>query len=138
MLSIAEKVLFLKSVALFAELPGRELASVAAVARERDFAANKVIMEEGKAGGSLYLVVEGEALVSRDGKELARRSSGECIGEISVLDDEPRTATVIACNNMVVLEVMREDLDSLLAERPEIARGIIRTLVKKLAEASSS
>ena len=138
MISIAEKVLFLKSVALFSDLPGRELASVADVARERDFAAGEVMIEEGMPGGSLFLIVEGEAIVTRAGEELARRSSGDCIGEISVLDSEPRTATVTACVDMVVLEVMREDLDSLRAERPEVARGIIRTLVKKLAEASRS
>ena len=137
MLSMGERVLFLKGVALFADLPGRELTQVAEVARLRTFSANAVLMREGEIGDFLYLIVEGEASVSAEAREVARRGCKDCIGELSVLDAEPRTATVTALTDMVVLEVRRDDFRYLMAERAEVTRGIIRTLVRKLAEANA-
>jgi AAA family ATP:ADP antiporter len=137
MISTLEKVLFLKSIDLFSQIPGQHLTQVAKVAKEDTFEKNEPLMQQGEKGDYLYIIVEGEVKILVNGKEVARRGKKECLGEMSILDSEPRTATVVAASDVVLLKIEGEDFSDLLSEYGELAKGIIRILKKRLVEAET-
>ncbi len=136
MLSTIEKVLFLKSVDLFSQIPGEELAQIAEVVREVNFAKGEVIISQGDIGDRLYLIIDGKVKVMVDGRQVAELGERECFGEMSILDAEPRSASVIAESDVVLLELSQEDFYQMINERPEIAQGIIKVLTHRLREAN--
>ena len=136
MLSTIEKVLFLKSVDLFSQIPAEELAEVARIAREVSFEEGEVIIRKGDIGDKLYLIIDGEVKVMVNGREVACLKEKECFGEMSILDAEPRSATVVAKSDVVLLEMGQEDFYQLLLERPEIAQAVIKVLTRRLREAN--
>ena len=135
MRTIIEKVLFLKSVALFSHIPGGSLAKVAEIAREADFAAGDVIIRQGETGDSLYIILEGRVRVTAGGREVARLCEKECFGEMALLDSEPISATVTAETDVSLLTIGQEDFYELSAERAEISQGIITLLSRRLRNA---
>ena len=135
MLSTVEKVLFLKSVDLFSRIPGEDLAQVASIAQEITFEQGDTIIQEGEMGDSLFLMIEGQVLVHRQGKEITKLGERESFGEMALLDNEPRSASVTATTDVTCLKVERDDFYDLMSEKIEIAHGIIRTLTHRLREA---
>ena len=136
MISIVEKVLFLKSIDLFRALPSEELAQIAEIAEEQLLAAGDQVFAEGEPGDALYLIVEGKVKAHKGDKELARMAVRDVFGEISVLDSEPRSATVTAIEDAVLLKIGRDDFRDILSERPEIAMGVMKVLTRRLRETS--
>ena len=96
MLSTVEKVLFLKSVDLFSQIPGEDLAEVALIAREESCEPGEEVFSEGEDGDALYLVLSGKVRVHRGDRLLAVLGERECFGEMAILDAAPRSATVTA------------------------------------------
>jgi len=135
-ITTVEKVLFLKSIDLFRGLPGEELAQVAEIAEEVPVGSGDLVFSEGEAGDALYIVVEGRVLVHKGEKHLAELGERECFGEMSVLDSEPRSASVSAINESLLLKIGREDFKDILSERPEIALGIMKVLSRRLRESN--
>ncbi|MDP9242231.1 MAG: cyclic nucleotide-binding domain-containing protein, partial [Actinomycetota bacterium] len=141
-LSEMDRVLFLRKVSLFAELPPQDLTRVAAVARERTYADGETIAGEGEAGEELHIVVEGVVRVLRAGadpageSELARRLPGEVVGEMALITQQPRMASLVASGDVRTLEVGRADFEGVLRERPDTAIGVIRVLSQRLAESA--
>jgi CRP-like cAMP-binding protein len=131
-----EKVLFLKSVDLFARIPGEDLAQIAGIAQEISFEQGEMIIQEGEMGDSLFLIIEGKVGVHRLGKEITSLSERDAFGEMSLLDHEPRSASVTALTDATCLKVDREDFFELMSEKIEIAYGIIRVLTHRLREAN--
>ena len=136
MISTVEKVLFLKSVELFSQIPGEELAQIAGIAQEVHLERGELIIQEGEMGDSMFLIIEGEVMVHRLGKELTRLGERESFGEMALLDNEPRSATVSAVSDVTCLKVEREDFYELMSEKVEIGHGIIRMLTQRLREAN--
>jgi CRP/FNR family transcriptional regulator, cyclic AMP receptor protein len=134
MISTVEKVLFLKSIDLFRTLPSEELAQIAEIAEEQPLAAGDQVFAMGDPGDALYLIVEGKVKVHRDDRELVRLGERDVFGEMAVLDSEPRSASVTAVEEAVVLKIGRDDFRDILGERPEIAMGIIKVLIRRLRE----
>ncbi len=132
MISTVEKVLFLKSIDLFRLIPGEDLAQVASITEQCEFDAGESLITEGDLGDSLYLIIEGRVDVVKGGATIARLGPKECAGEMSILDSEPRSATVRASAPTVALRLGREEFDGLLEERIDIARGIIKVLCQRL------
>ena len=132
MITTVEKVLFLKSVDLFRGLPGEELATIAEIAEEQPFAAGEPVFTEGEPGDALYLVVEGAVKVHRGDKQLAQIGIREVFGEMAMLDSEPRSASVTALKDAVLLKIGRDEFRDVLQERPEIAIGVIQVLSRRL------
>jgi HEAT repeat protein len=136
MLLTVEKVLFLKSVSMFAGLEGEELAALADIAMEKNFAAGELLMEEGQLAHHLYVLVSGKVEIFRkiDSKEypLAVLGPKECFGEMAILDDEPRSASVRALEPSTVLKVDRESFRELIHERPQISFAIFKILSQRL------
>jgi CRP-like cAMP-binding protein len=131
-ISTVEKVLFLKSIDLFSQIPGEDLARVAMIASEVDFDPGESLMTEGEIGDSMYLILEGRVTVTKSGHDIAELGPRECVGEMAILDSEPRSATVRAFASTRALKVEREDFYELLDERMDIARGIIKVLCRRL------
>lgn len=137
MITTVEKVLFLKSIDLFRALPGEELAQIAEIAEEVPVGSGDVVFAEGDPGDALYIVVEGRVQVTKGEKKLAELGERECFGEMSVLDSEPRSATVAATMEALLLKIGREEFKDILGERPEIAAGIMKVLSRRLREANA-
>jgi CRP/FNR family cyclic AMP-dependent transcriptional regulator len=135
MLTTGEKVLFLKSIDLFSQIPGEDLAQVALIASEESRAAQEDIFAEGDAGDALFLVLEGKVRVHREARTIAELGERECFGEMAILDASPRSATVTAIEEVALLKIARDDFEELLQEKQAIAQGIIKVLTRRLREA---
>jgi len=136
MLTTVEKVLFLKSIDLFSQIPGEDLAQVALIASEEARETGEDIFVEGDLGDALYLLLEGKVRVHRQDRTIAELGERECFGEIAILDASPRSATVTALCDVVVLKIAREDFEELLQEKHAISQGVIRVLTRRLREAA--
>ena len=136
MLSTVEKVLFLKSIVLFSQLPGEDLTQVAQVSVEEAHEPGDEIFSEGEAGDALYLVLDGKVRVHKQDRVLAELGERECFGEMALLDAAPRSATVTALGETQLLKIAREDFQEIMSEKPEIAVGIIKVLTHRLRNAT--
>jgi CRP-like cAMP-binding protein len=135
MLTTVEKVLFLKSIDLFSQIPGEDLAQVALIATEENRETGEDIFVEGDVGDALYLVIEGLVRVHRQDKTIAELGERECFGEMAILDASPRSATVTALSDVLLLKISRDDFEELLQEKHAIGQGIIKVLTRRLREA---
>ena len=134
MLTTVEKVLFLKSIDLFSQIPGEDLAQVALIATEESRDAGEDVFSEGDVGDALYLVLEGRVRVHRQDTTIAELGERECFGEIAILDASTRTATVTTLAEVALLKIAREDFEELLQEKHAIAQGVIRVLTRRLRD----
>jgi HEAT repeat protein/MFS family permease len=142
-LSDMERVLFLRKVPLFADLPPQDLKRIAAIAKERTYVDDETIAGQGEPGEELHIVVEGEVRVLRDGPgearemELARRKPGDVVGEMALITQEPRMASVVASGDVRTLRVGRKEFEGVLRERPDTAIAVIRVLSQRLIESAA-
>lgn len=132
MLSILERVLILKDVPIFADSPDPILADVAALLDEVDAVPGEAIVRQGEPGDSLYVVVDGRVSVLDGAREIDTLGDREVFGEMSLLDPEPRVATVTAREPTRLLRLPRGQFIELVHERPEVTVAIMRVLVRRL------
>lgn len=130
----------LRHIPLFAHLRDADLECIQGFARERSYPKNNVIVFEEDPGDSLYVVLTGQVkvvLIGEDGREviLSTPSNGDFFGEMSLIDDEPRSAHVIAMEDSLLLVLRREDFHQCLAAMPGIAIGLLRAMCKRLRQA---
>ena len=142
-LSIMERILFLQRVPLFANLPPGELKQVAAIAYEHVFSEDDVIARQGEQGDEMYIIVDGEVRVLAElerGKteELALRGPGEYVGEMSIISQEPRMASLRAVGDVRMLCIGQKEFEGIIRERPETSLAVIRVLIERLKEAQGS
>lgn len=130
-LSVIEKVFFLKSVSLFQPLSGEEVAQIAAIVDEVEFAAGETFIRRGEEGDCLYILVEGQVVVALDGGRARTLSSREVIGELAVLGQRPRSADCRAVTDVVALRIDKDSFWQLLDERPGIAIEVMKVLVAR-------
>jgi hypothetical protein len=137
---LLERVAFLRAAQLFAQLPPQDLRPIAQIADEHEFAEGETIAEKGEAGDATYIIVSGEVEVfdTVDGRDVSVgvRTEGDVIGEMSVLSDRPRMATLVARTPVRVLAIGRNEFQSILRERPETALALIRVLGDRLEDRS--
>jgi CRP-like cAMP-binding protein len=141
-LPLMERVLFLRRVPLFADLAPGELKQVAAIAREFMFVDGEIISRQDDPGDELYIIVSGEVLVlvSADGKaeeQLARRTAGDYVGEMSIISQEPRMASLVAAGDVRTLNIDQTQFEGILRERPETSLAVMRVLCERLRERES-
>ncbi|MCX7200855.1 MAG: Crp/Fnr family transcriptional regulator [Burkholderiales bacterium] len=139
-MSLEANKAFLKRVPLFSGLGERQLEKVAAGSVRRSFARGRMVVAEGEPSSALYILLAGRAKVQRsdsEGKEviLAVLGSGECVGEMSLIDDAPRSASVITMESCEFMAINKETFLATLEENPPIALKIMKGLVKRLREA---
>lgn len=134
MIPTVERVLLLKSTDIFSDIPGELLVQVAELAEEASFEPEDVILKEGDAGDCMYLIVSGRVRVLILGATVAELHDKECVGEMSLLDSEPRSATVIAETEVISLRIDQAPFFELLAERAELSRGLIAVMSRRIRE----
>lgn len=135
-----ENKAFLKRVPLFSGLTDSQIERLAAGSVRRSFPKGRTIVAEGETSQSLYVLLSGRAKVQRsdtEGKEviLAVLGPGECFGEMSLIDDAPRSASVITIESCDFMSINKESFKSMLVSSPEISMRIMKGLVKRLREA---
>jgi CRP-like cAMP-binding protein len=116
----------LRSIDLFAQCSDKELEQIDALMTEVDVPAGRVLMHEGDLGLEAFVIESGEAVVTRDGTELARRGAGSIVGEMALIDQGPRTATVTATTPLTAYVLNRREFASLLDDAPEVAEKVTR------------
>jgi CRP-like cAMP-binding protein len=127
----------LKSVPLFKDLSKRNLDEVAKYADEVRKKQGTVLAQQGSRGLEFIFIIEGEARVERDGKAINRLSANDFFGEISLIDQRPRMATVIADSDVRLLVVHARSFRQLLDTVPGLAYKIMVGLCKYLREAEA-
>jgi HEAT repeat protein len=134
MLSTIEKVLILKTVDMFNQTPDDVLADVADLLQEMEVADGETVFKEGDLGDSLYVIVDGRVRVHNDERLLNYLGERDVFGEMALLDPEPRLASVTALEPTRLLRLDQSPFYQLIAERPEVATGIIRVLTRRLRD----
>jgi CRP-like cAMP-binding protein len=128
----------IRSVPLFSDFGDKELQRVAAIAKEVKFPAGKVIAKQGESGVGFHMITDGEATVSVDGVEHARLGPGTYFGEISLIDGGQRSATVSAATDLKTVSLTSWDFNVLLDQFPELARGLLIQLCRRLRDVEQS
>jgi CRP/FNR family cyclic AMP-dependent transcriptional regulator len=132
---LAEKVERLRGVELFSDLSTRQIRAIARVADEMPVGDGQILVTEGDRGETCFVVLEGTCVVRRGGRRLEEIGPGACVGEMALIDDEPRSATVVASSDMELLVIERADFDLLLAEVGGLARAVMVQLARRLRAA---
>ena len=136
-----ERILYLQKVPLFESLALANLKQIAALAGEHLFPDGVTIARQGEPGDEMYIIVSGEVDISlraEDGTEkwVLHRKPGDYVGEMSILSDEPRTATLVARGDVRALGVKQKPFEGMLRECPDISLALIRELIFRLRKQS--
>jgi CRP-like cAMP-binding protein len=127
------KVELLKGVPLFSKLDKKALQDVAHIADEIDLPAGKEMATEGDRGREFFVLLKGEAEVTRGGEKINTMKEGDFFGEIALVTKMPRTATVTATSDVDVLVITERAFDDLLKKSPSIGRSVAEALVERVA-----
>ena len=130
------KVEALQRAPLFESLSRSELEELAKRTDDLDFAAGKVLCKEGESGGEFYVIMSGEVEVTRGGQKLATVGDGGFFGEISLMQDVPRNATVTAITPIRSFVLTRGRFLKLLDDQPGVERKVLRALANRLSSVS--
>jgi CRP-like cAMP-binding protein len=141
MLSLIEKVIFLKQVPFFADLSADDLRLLGSISEEVSFDHSQYILTEGESGDALYVVVVGLVGVQRQKPnstgtttlELARLGPREYFGEMSLFNRAPTSADVVALIPTDVLRVRRDPLFEMIKRQPQIAFAVLEVLGQRLS-----
>jgi CRP/FNR family transcriptional regulator, cyclic AMP receptor protein len=123
----------LKRVPLFSKLDKKGLQDVAHIADELDLPAGKEMATEGDRGREFFVLIKGEAEVTKNGSRINTMKEGDFFGEIALVTKMPRTATVTATSDVDVLVITERAFDSLLKKSPEIGRSVAEALAERVA-----
>jgi CRP-like cAMP-binding protein len=122
----------LASVPLLADLDDRVRRRLAEVGKRRTYDADDPIVKEGSTGTALYIILSGRARVERGGETIGELGAGEFFGELALIEEHPRSATVTAVTETDCLLFPAWEFTALLKEHPEIAVPIMRALIGRL------
>lgn len=128
----------LKSVPIFEDLSDRDIQNIARIAYRRHYSETEVAIHEGQDSAGMYIIMEGEVAVSRELKDgttihIATLGDGEFFGDVGLLDSAPRTATVTARRDSVIIGFFRPELLQLMDSNPKLASKVIFKLAQILA-----
>jgi CRP/FNR family transcriptional regulator, cyclic AMP receptor protein len=121
-------------VPLFENLSKQQLSSIAGLTTRLHENEGTIIAQEGAPGNEFIIVLEGELEVRHDDEIVARICGGDYVGEIALLDNRPRTATVVATTPVVIEVISRPEFAALLADAPDVAREIMARMAQRLAD----
>jgi CRP/FNR family transcriptional regulator, cyclic AMP receptor protein len=133
---------FFRKFPLFADLDDRELSAIAAVAKTRRYAKDDVVFHADESGDVFCLIREGQVkvtMISPEGKEiiLSLLDPGDFFGEMALLDDEPRSATVVATEPLELITIWRSDFLQILSENFDITKKVLAEISRRLRTASN-
>ncbi|HSB38813.1 MAG TPA: cyclic nucleotide-binding domain-containing protein [Gaiellaceae bacterium] len=133
MLRRNQKVELIRHAPLFSNCSKRELEQIAQLADEIDLAEGKEMTRQGSRGREFFVLLEGEADVTKDGRSINQLSGGDFFGEIALVSDSPRTATVTATRPVRALVITDRSFRRLLRDQPEIQSKVLAALAARLA-----
>ena len=140
---INDEVAMLRSLPMFSNMPATKLKLLAFASDRVTFRAGKVLFRQGEDGDAAYIVIEGQAdvLVSSrgDGGEetqvkVAELGANAFVGELAIISDMPRTATVRAATDLVTLRIRKDHMMEMVRESQELALAVLREVVDRLAK----
>ncbi len=127
------KVKLIQKVPLFSRLSKKGLEEVARIADELDLPSGKKMAKEGDRGREFFVLLEGEADVTKGDSRINKMKKGDFFGEIALVAKIPRTATVTATSDVRVLVINERDFAALIKNSPEIGRGVAEALAERIA-----
>ncbi len=125
---------YLKKVPIFDKLPPAELGFVARSLKERVYEPGAAIVKQGDPGLGFFLIKQGRVEVTHDGHRIRDLGPGEFFGEMALMEERVRTATVTAKQRTTCLQLVRWDFRALLKEHPDMAVRMLEVVVKRLRE----
>ncbi len=133
MLTVLEKVDLLQNVEIFREVRTESLARVAGIAQEISFDAHQLLYAEHEAADAMFVLLEGEAVLVRSGREESRLAGFQAAGARALLADRPQAETARAVGPVRALRIGQQDLHDIMAEDFHVTRGILRALIDTAA-----
>jgi len=127
----------LKSIWLFSGCSGTELRKIRSSLDAVSVPAGKVLVDEGHIGQEFFIIVNGRAAVTRNGRKVATLGEGGHFGELALLDRRPRSASVVSETDMDVLVMSQRQFNGLLELVPTIARKMLSAMATRLREADA-
>lgn len=124
----------LRTVPLFQGMTDAAVEAIGALAEETDFAAGDVLVREGDPGDAFIVIVDGRATVDQGGTIVRELSSGSFVGEISLIDGGPRSATVTAVEPIRALVLHRDGFDRLMHDFPVVRLDLVTALTQRLRQ----
>jgi CRP-like cAMP-binding protein len=128
----------LAEVPLFAGLDKKHLSQISSLATQIDVPAGKELTKEGQFGNEFIIVLEGEAEVRVGDELVATRGPGDYFGEIALVANRPRTATVVATSPMKIEVIGRREFQTMMSDNPEIAHQLLTVVADRLSDLDAS
>lgn len=125
----------LASVPLFSGLSKSQVRTLATTAKERSFQAGQTIVKQGEKGIGFYLILSGQARVSKSGTPVGVLSAGQFFGEMALLDEQPRTADVMATGPVRCLVLSPWEFWSAVGDEPAVLRALFKETVRRMRSA---
>ena len=127
-----EKLQLLRQSPFLCDLSKKDLEEVGRLVDEVDLPAGKVLMRQGDVGREFYVIIDGEVSLDRDGSFLRKMGPGEFFGDISLITERPRTATVTVSKDARFLVLGHREFHSLLDQFPSIRMGVLESVANRL------
>ena len=131
-----KELIALKQVPIFSTLTLEQLASIDRLMVTRHYMKGESVFRRGDVGGELYVIVDGDIRVHLDheGREvtLARQGGGSVVGEMSVFDDQPRSANAVATQDTTVRVLRRDRMQTIVHEHPEVLLEFVKNLSQRI------
>jgi ATP/ADP translocase len=131
---LMSNISILKQVDIFRDIPADYLMTVAAIAVEHTLYSGELLFSQGDAGDALYVICEGEISIRSGEVEKAKLGSNTYIGEMALLDDQPRSASAIALTETRLIRIAGNDFRNLLGSHPRITMTLLSALARRLRE----
>lgn len=131
------KLEHLQQTWLFSGLARRELLLVGRASDEVSVPAGKVLVSEGARGREFFLILDGTASVRRGNRKVATLRPGQYFGELSLLDGQPRSATVVADSPMTLMVLGAREFSTIAREVPSVAQKLLATMAARLRESDA-
>ncbi len=127
----------LSELPLFSSCSKRELARIARAGDEVRVEKGKVLVDQGEMGREAFVILSGEAAVKRNGRKIATLGPGDPVGELALLDRGPRTASVVATNDLSVFVLSTRGFNAVLDDAPGLSRKLLAFLAGRVRELDS-
>jgi CRP/FNR family cyclic AMP-dependent transcriptional regulator len=127
----------LSQIPLFEGIERKDLERLARSFRERSFPEGQTVTKEGEPGTGFFVILEGSAHVSVHGRTVATLGPGEALGEMALLDEGPRSATVVAATDLHCIGLTPWEFRAFVEEHPSVAWALLQTLARRLRAAEA-
>ncbi len=128
----------LAKASLWSGLDKKDLKFIAKMSKEREYDAGSTIVEKGEGGVGFYLILNGLVEIKSNGTTLAKLGPGQFFGEMSVIDNQPRSANVVAVEPSKCLILSAWSFNALITEHPKIALKILQEFVRRLRDTNKA